>query len=195
MPAALSRRPYDTDRLVDVAVRVFNRRGYDATSLDDLAKATRLAKSSIYHHVGSKEELLRRGVERALDELFAMLDEPDVAGRRGADRLRVVVRRTVEITIEHRSEVALLLRVRGNSRTEQWAMDRRRAFDRRVAAMVAEAVRAGELRDDLEPLVTTRLIFGMMNSITEWYRPGGKLGPAEIASIVERMLFQGIWSR
>lgn len=76
------RDTYTPESLLSVAVRVFNERGYDGTSMEHLSKAVSISKSSIYHHVSGKEELLRRAVSRALDGLFGILDEPPRA--RGA---------------------------------------------------------------------------------------------------------------
>ena len=56
-------------------VGVFNERGYEAASMEDLAKASGFTKSIFYHHVSGKEELLRMAVDRALDALSAALDE------------------------------------------------------------------------------------------------------------------------
>ena len=67
---------YDLDSLLAVAVEVFNERGYDGTSMEDLARAAGITKSSIYHHVASKEQLLRLAVERALGALFGVTSEP-----------------------------------------------------------------------------------------------------------------------
>lgn len=69
------RDTYTPETLLTVAVRVFNERGYDGTSMEHLSKAAGISKSSIYHHVAGKEELLRRAVSRALDGLFGILDE------------------------------------------------------------------------------------------------------------------------
>jgi hypothetical protein len=68
--------------------------------------------------------------------------------------------------------VTLLLRVRGNTDVERAALARRRAIDARLAALVEAAAAAGEIRADIEPRLVSRLLFGMVNSITEWYRPG-----------------------
>ena len=84
-PSARERKPYNLDAILDVAVRVFRERGYDGSTLDDVARAAGITKASIYYHVRSKEELLARGVGRALDALFAVLDEPagEARTRRG----------------------------------------------------------------------------------------------------------------
>lgn len=75
-PADRRDRPvYDRGSILEVAVAVFNERGYDGTGMEELARRLGLSKSSIYHHVSGKGELLELGVGRALDALFAVLDE------------------------------------------------------------------------------------------------------------------------
>jgi AcrR family transcriptional regulator len=191
MPDA-ARVPYDVDRLVDVAVEVFLLHGYDRASMGDIARASGLGKSSIYHHVAGKEELLDRGVGRALDALIGMLDEAESRPAPAIDRLRLIVRRTVETTMDYLPEVALLLRVRGNSEAERHAMSRRREFDRRVAGVVREAMDNGSIRDGVDPLVATRLVFGMTNSTVEWYRPRGAAQRELLVDTVERLVFDGL---
>jgi AcrR family transcriptional regulator len=189
---AVSRDPYDVDGLVDVAVRVFLDRGYDRASMGDVARAAGLGKSSLYHHVAGKEELLERALRRALDGLFASLDEPAVTNGTPSGRLAVVIRRTVEIMCDRPAEVALLLRVRGNTEIERWAMQRRREFDRVVTALVEDAVDTGELRRDLDPALVTRLVFGMSNSVVEWYKPHGRTRPEQIVDAINTIVFTGL---
>ncbi|NGO70564.1 TetR/AcrR family transcriptional regulator [Streptomyces boncukensis] len=201
----VKRDTYTPDSLLSVAVRVFNERGYDGTSMEHLSRAAGISKSSIYHHVRGKEELLRRGISRALDGLFGILDEPAAREGRAVDRLEHVTRRTVEVLMAELPYVTLLLRVRGNTDTEVWAMGRRRDFDQRVAELVKQAAAEGDLRADVDARLATRLLFGMINSIAEWYRPeraGAGAGPgagagvldasAEVADAVLRTAFAGL---
>ncbi|MGQ0804132.1 MAG: TetR/AcrR family transcriptional regulator [Actinomycetota bacterium] len=192
MGDATARAPYDADALVDVAVRVFLERGYDGTSMEDVARAAGLGKSSIYHHVAGKEDLLERGVTRALDALFAALDEPACSEGRAVDRLGAVIGRTVEIMTTQPAEVALLLRVRGNTPVERRMLERRREFDRIVTSIVEQARDAGDVRTDLAPALVTRLVFGMSNSVVEWYRPEGSLQPTDIVAAIRSIVFEGL---
>jgi AcrR family transcriptional regulator len=187
-----ARRPYDIDSVTDVAFRVFAERGYDATSMDDVAREAGITKASIYHHVPSKEALLARGLDRALAALFAVLDEPAAQEGSPGERLAAIVRRVAEITMSMRAEVSVLFRVRGNSPTERAALERRRSFDAIVTELVDQAQGEGSVRRDIEPAMLVRLIFGMSNSLIEWYRPTGRTPAAEIAAALEGIVGRGI---
>jgi AcrR family transcriptional regulator len=162
---------YDLESLLAVAVRLFTERGFDGTSMGDLARAAGLSKSSLYHHVESKEQLLRLALDRAVDPLFAVLDEPGARDGAAVVRLEYVIRREVQVLARQLPYVTLLLRVRGNSPTERWALQRRRQFDQVVAALVAQASADGDVRHDLDPGIVAKLVFGMVNSMVEWYEP------------------------
>lgn len=191
-PARLGRPGYDQRSVVDRAVDLFNRHGYDATSMGMLAAELGVSKSAIYHHVPSKEHLLRIALDRALGRLEAVLDEASASDLAVEPRLRFVLRATVDALIDELPSVTLLLRLRGNTEMQREALERRRTFDRAVAELVAEASTAGTVRDDLDPHVVTRLLFGMVNSVSEWYRPEGATSREGVADAVVAIAFDGI---
>lgn len=183
---------YDLESLLQVAVAVFNERGYDGTSMEDLSRKLGITKSAIYYHVSSKEELLRLAVDRALDGLFAAAREVESTEGRAIDRLERLVRSSVDVLVERLPFVTLLLRVRGNTNVEREALARRREFDRLVSKLVAQAEAEGDIRPDVDPALTSRLLFGMVNSITEWYRPGQGADAAALADAVCKIAFSGL---
>ncbi len=186
------RRPYDLDGITDVALRVFAERGFDGASMDDVARAAGITKAAIYHHVTSKEALLERGLQRALEAVFAVLEEPESRSGRAIERLRHIVRRVAELAVEVLPELTVLVRVRGNSPTERAAIERRRAFDGAVANIVREAQADGDFAAALDPALVSRLIFGMCNSVVEWYRPNGRLSSSRLADAIVTIVFEGV---
>ena len=184
---------YDQAAVLRTAIDLFNRQGYDGTSMGDLAAELGITKSAIYHHVPSKEHLLSEALDEALDGLEAAITAAEqMAGASAYEQLRSVVRQSVEVLVAHQPAVTLLLRVRGNSEVELKALTRRRRIDARLAALVQAAVEEGSLRADLPPDLVSRLLFGMVNSLVEWHRPGREVSGTDLAEAIATLAFDGL---
>jgi AcrR family transcriptional regulator len=169
LPAGRRRgRPgYDLASVLAVAVELFNERGYDGTSMRDLAARLGIAKSAIYHHVSGKEELLRMALDRALDGLAVVTSRARALPAPAVERLEYLVRGSVEVLEAELPYVTLLLRVRGNT----------------------------DIRSDADAMITARLLFGLVNSIVEWYRPERRPKTASLADAVCALAFDGLRAR
>jgi AcrR family transcriptional regulator len=192
LPDGSPRPRYDLDAVLAVAVRVFTERGYDGTSMEHLSRASGLSKSSLYHHIESKEQLLRLGLDRAVGPMLALLRDPEATTGPAIDRLAYVVRAMVRLLARELPAVTLLLRVHGNTATERWALDQRRAFDRKVAGLVRQAIAEGDVRAEVDARTTARLVFGTVNSLVQWYRPRSAAETERLADQILGMVFDGI---
>lgn len=184
------RPAYDVESLTDVAVAVFSTRGYDATRMEHIARAANISKSSLYHHVSNKEELLGRALTRAVGCLTAILSEPGAVEGSPAARLEYVLRRTVEAELQFLPEVSLLIQVRGNTAVEREALEERRRFQDKVAELVTEAQRAGEIDSRIDAGLFVRLVLGMSNSLVDWYRPDGTWSTRQIADAMIELVMK-----
>ncbi|MFI5937973.1 TetR/AcrR family transcriptional regulator [Actinoplanes sp. NPDC051494] len=186
---------HDLDAVLAAAVALFNERGYDATSMDDVARGLGITKSSVYHHVRGKQDLLRMAIDHALDGLDdAMTQVRGLPDATALERLETLIRLSVLVLTSRLPYVTLLLRVRGNSDVELAALARRRAFDHDVTALVKAAQAEGSVRPDVDPATAARLLFGMVNSLVEWYSPGrGNAGT--LACTVTALAFDGLRTR
>jgi AcrR family transcriptional regulator len=193
-PAARRRGRPGLDRatVVERSVEIFNQRGFDGTSMEDLAQHLGISKSAIYHHVASKDALLGLALDHALSGLEAAARDVRTMSGRAVDRLEALVRRSVGVLVERLPYVTLLLRVRGNSEVERDALARRRKLDRFAAGLAKEAIADGDLRPGVDAAVATRLLFGMVNSLTEWLRPDSAHTAAELADAVAAAAFDGL---
>lgn len=182
---------HDQNAVLTAAVRLFNTHGYDATSMFDVAESLGITKSTLYHHVTGKEQLLTMAVDRALGALEDAAREAVDSTEPATVRLRNLIRHSVLVLTGRLEFVTLLLRVRGNTAAEQQAVARRRAFDRIVTDLVRQAQAEGGVRADVDPATAARLIFGMVNSLVEWYRPD-RGNPDSIADTVAGLAFDGL---
>ncbi len=189
-PARRGRPGYDQETVLRRAVDLFNRQGYDGTSMGDLARELGFSKSAIYHHVPSKEHLLKQALDEALDGLSQGLDEAH--GESAYDRLRAAVRASVQVLVDHLPAVTLLLRVHGNSEVELDALRRRREIDDKLATLVTAAVTEGALRDDVPADLISKLLFGMVNSLIEWVRPEGRYDAETLADAITTLALDGL---
>ncbi|MGF2948276.1 TetR/AcrR family transcriptional regulator [Microbacterium alcoholitolerans] len=193
-PVRRGRPGHDRDDVIRISVELFNEQGYDATSVSDLTRRLGVTKSALYHHVDSKAQILEIALEEALGGLEEALD---AAQRRptAAERLTAIIDGAVRVLTAKQPQVTLLLRLRGNSDIEVAALDRRRRFDHTVTGLVREAQDEGLVRTDLDAGVATRLIFGMINSVVEWYRPDGPVDPQLLGTEIVTVALNGLQSR
>jgi AcrR family transcriptional regulator len=195
-PAISARRRgrpgYDQQSVLEIAVAAFNEFGYDATSMGMLASRLALSKSAIYHHFASKEELLQVALDVALTGLEEILTHEQARSGPAADRLDFILRGAVDVLVTRQPYVTLLLRLHGNTVVERNALARRREFSQAVANLLLAARDEGSVRSDIDPAVVARLLFGMINSIVEWYRPTGPENAAKLADDVLTIALNGL---
>jgi AcrR family transcriptional regulator len=189
---ARGRSAYDRETVLRTCVEVFNRRGYEATSMGMLAKELGISKAGIYHHVTSKEEILEVASDRALAGLEAARHRCESLEGTWSEKLAYLLRESVRLAIDDRPYVALLLRLRGNSPVELAALERRRELTRFLEDLMVRAQEAGEIRDDVDARLQARLQLGMVNSVVEWFVSGGATGVGELQDNVVQLVFRGI---
>ena len=117
-----SRRELVMSEILEHATRLFAERGYDGTTLQDIADAIGITRPGLYNYISSKEQLLELAVSRALDQLFELTTEIAQDVRPAIDRLEALVRASVGVLVRELPYVTLLLRVRGNTDAERMAL-------------------------------------------------------------------------
>lgn len=164
------------------ALRIFREKGYHGTSMQDIAEEVGILKGSLYHYISSKEELLARLFEGALEEVLDELAR--IAGGEGTapERLRAMVRAYVLAVVRNLDSVGVYLREWRAlpspelSRVKQRRRSMRRLFER----VIEEGMRSRDLARG-DPKLGALAILGMCNWVYEWYRPRGRLAPEAIA--------------
>ena len=151
--------------------------GLEGLTLRAVADRLDVSIAALYHHVSGKEEFLRLAVSRGIDLLDEAVTEAEDLDAPAVQRLECVVRRSVEVLVDNLPYVTLLLRVRGNTATELWALDRRRELDARTAALTAKAVADG--LDVVGPVpgdtVFVKLRAGQYDAVVAMYHDQGHI--------------------
>lgn len=168
--------------LLRAAARLFREKGYDATTIRDIANAVGMRSGSPFYHFKSKQEMLKAVMSEGLQQSLAALEAVAARHMPPRDKLRALIRAHLSTILEPRADfIPVLLydwrALDQESRVEVIAVKDR--YEHIWQECLSEAKHAGLLRRDGK--VERLLMFGAMNWIVQWYRPGGGLSIDEIA--------------
>src|ERR1700738_3153988 len=183
-----------SEEVYRAALRLFREKGYHATSMQDIAAAVGLYKGSLYHYIGGKEDLLVQVFERAMGSLLADVERivADTSLRPSA-QLRLIVQAHVSCVSENLDALTVYLHEFRALAGEGLATVR--AQRERYAQLVGEILKRGVLDGEFETpdvRIATLGLLGMCNWMCQWYRPGGRLGPAEIGGYFADLVLSGL---
>ncbi|MEA2278378.1 MAG: TetR/AcrR family transcriptional regulator, cholesterol catabolism regulator [Solirubrobacteraceae bacterium] len=191
-----SRERYDERRqeVVDIAARVFADRGYHATSIDDLVRATGLQRGGLYHYMDGKKDLLIRIHERFIDPLLAEAQEIVARGEPPEATLRALAQALMHDIASYRDQVTVFLNEwRIIEHEPEWAAIRnaRKAFETLVGDVLKRGQEEGvfAIKDRRIALLG---FFGMFNYSYQWFKPGGRGKPEDIADQFCDIFLDGI---
>ena len=175
------------------AAQIFQERGFDATSVSDIARALSMTKAGLYHYFSSKEallfEIMMFGLERVHDEVLVpvrAIRDPEV-------RLRQLIVRHARITTRARGAVTVLSdETRALPAAQRQKIERRmRVYVDLVRDTLAEIRATGRLRD-VDPTVATFSLIGMILWFPRWFRHDGRLTPEVAADEIANMALGGL---
>ncbi len=174
------RERYDRRRqeVVHGAAKVFARRGYDQTTMQQLAATMGLATGALYHYFAGKQQVLAAICDQLMDPLLVQASELVDDGRPGDEQLRSLVALWVTHVVSHRDHMLVFQQERHVIESgDPWRQVRaaRKVFERLVADVLDRAQPRGDRRLALLALL------GMVNHTAQWYRPRGALTPEQIA--------------
>ncbi|WP_433503164.1 TetR/AcrR family transcriptional regulator [Pseudonocardia halophobica] len=178
--APLSRR----DAIDDAALRTVRRKGFAATTIQDVAGEAGVLKGSIYHYVQSKDELLMRIFEAAHLELTTIVGTVAQLDALPAEQLCALVRLQVGWFLDNLDQAVVLFRewpfLTGANRA--LVAERRRGLERFAARLFEQACAAGEITAGAGTGATVRFALGAANAVSTWYRPDGPWPAAHVAA-------------
>jgi len=180
--------------ILRVAARLFQQRGYDATSMNDVAAALKLSKGGLYHHFRSKDEILFDLMNHALDITEERVMRPARSIADPEERLRTLIRLHVDVILSVRDrEITVLLhenhplppslRKRINARKKEYIHF--------LEEIVAEVQQARQSKRLVSSRAAALALLGMINWIYQWYKPEGRLNSEQIARQFTEIFFGG----
>ena len=182
--------------IIEAAARMFDAKGYSATSTQDIANEVGLLKGSIYYYINSKEDLQFRIIEESHEgalRAIATVSDLDVGP---LAKSYALVRTHVKVFHDDRVKHSVFFkefRSLSDSRKEV-IRGTGHAYSLFLRSILEEGQQIGEVDRELDPRMATAGIVGMLNAMSFWYQDGGPWGPENIGSQFGEQVVLGLVS-
>ena len=195
MAVLTTSRASDTRRaaMCRTAAQLFRDRGFDATSVSDVARALGLTKAGLYHHFESKEallfEIMMFGLDKVRDEVLI----PGRTIRDPEDRLRQFIARHARIATRGQGAVAHLGdEIRALPQSARREIEQRQRVYLDLLRRTLAELKSQRKLQAVDPTVAAFSIIGMILWLPRWFRQNGRLSQDEVADAIAAMALEGI---
>jgi AcrR family transcriptional regulator len=188
-------RKEPTVEMLQAAVRVFNRKGFHAARMQDIADELGMGKASLYHYISTKTDLLHGLIETAIERMISETESIIATGHPAHQKLVMAIETNLRRTQEDRDIWGVLQR-------EDMELFKRRSTDdilkliRRYEKLWTrifdQGVEEGELDPGLDARVTVQALLGMCRSVYGWFNPEGRLPIQEVARVLSEITLRGV---
>lgn len=180
--------------LYDAAARLFAEQGFHATSMRQLAQALGLSKSSLYHYIASKDELLFQildsYISNALVEIENLVADQT---RPPEERFTEFIHFYTRFYAGDRPRLVLLVNELDSlpPQRRQVLVKKERRYLAVITGLLAELKKAGRLKD-MPEAVAAFAFFGMVHYTYKWFRSNGTVTPSDLADHFLEIFTRGV---
>lgn len=185
-------RTLKREAVLHAAVESFNNKGFNSTSLDEVAVALNVTKPTIYHYFSNKDEVLFECVRLGIESLRNALDAVEDTGANGRDRLRALMHGYAKVMTE---DFGMCVARTADHELSDTSRNRFRALKREVDDSVRDIVKQGMLDGSIpagDPRMITFVLTGALNWVGHWFDSSGEMTAEEVARGAVDVLLQGI---
>jgi AcrR family transcriptional regulator len=182
--------------IIQAAAGVFRDRGFDAATLRDIADALNTDRATLYYYVGSKEDLLQEIVRDVLAQDLRAAEKIKRSRASTPEKIRSLIESMVTSYAENYPHIAVYMEDFGRiaRQDSEWAADvvaSTRRYEALVRSILDKGRKDGTLRPDLPSELSSMALFGMINWMHRWYRPGAKWKSEDIARTFIEIFLNG----
>jgi TetR/AcrR family transcriptional regulator, cholesterol catabolism regulator len=180
--------------ILETAARLICEKGYEGTSIQDIAAACQLTKAGLYHHIRSKEHLLLEIMNYGMDLFEDQVVTPVLPILDPLERLYSCMERNLMLVTEERSKEITIILHEHNTLTGEARVHidaRKKRYVRLLEASFAEAMRHGTIRP-VNPTVAAFSFLGSVLWTYKWFRQGGAISREELVREMKHVFFGGL---
>lgn len=166
--------------VVKAGARLFHSRGYEYTSLTEIAEDLGVSKPSLYYYVKSKEDILHECIQQGLEMASSAFGQAEMNGKNGHDKVLIFFSKYLDSLFDDVGQCSSTVDIRGlNAELAEEIRKTRSQIDHRIRSFVEEGIEDGSIAAG-DPVLTTFFLFGAFNWIGNWFRPGEAKSRVEV---------------
>jgi len=193
-PGTRKRSDVRQEQLIEIAIRLFAQKGYDGTSLRDIADEAQITKAALYYHFPDKEALYGRIVLESMQALVDSVGAAVAAGGTPSEKVRIFMLSSADFLDRSRdSWIAGSNAFWSGSEVDPRgaAVHLRDEYEGLLRDCISAAIDKGEFRP-VDAAMAGRMLLSMLNHISRWHSPGGRLTTRQVIDQYLDMSFAGL---
>jgi AcrR family transcriptional regulator len=181
-------------RLLSHATKLFAKKGFDRTSVQEIVEAAGVTKGAMYHYFDSKDDLLYEIYARVLREQTDQLEKVAVTEAPLRERLTAAASDVVVSTIANLDDNTIFMQSMHQLSDEKRKAVRaeRRKYHERFRSLIEEGQASGEFREDKPADVVVDFFFGSVHHLGSWYRRTGSLSARQVGDHYADLLLDAL---
>lgn len=179
--------------IIETAIQLFNKNGYAATSIKDIADELGCTKAALYYHIASKEEILSEIFNQTMTKAEVRLEQLMQQDLTVEQRIRHYIFNQIMAVFDAGQSIAIFFSEKSQLSREniETINARLHRYEGAIADIFLQGIEQGILKP-VEVLPTVYGIIGMCNWLHHWYEPEGEIKPEQLAEIYSDMVLKGI---
>lgn len=180
------------EEIINVSARLFSKKDYRATTLDDIAAELGITKAALYYYIKSKHDILYAICKTAINQYRQGVEEIVKSEKDSQGRMRDIIFLNVNIFAKSGDIINVYLAEEDKlpPAKRRYITKQRREIEQIIRSLIEQAIDEGIFRKMDVPVIT-RAIFGMTNWLGKWYRTNGEYSADEIARIFYDLVMMG----
>jgi len=185
--------------IIDAAARVFQRSGYERSSMNDVATEAGADRASVYYYFKGKHELFHAVIIEAVQHLVDAAERIAAADVPAAGKVRELVAELMRAYTDHYPYLYVyvqedMTKLSVNDTSSKTLRQLARRFTGAVEGMIAAGIESGEFKSGLDPELATNAVLGALNWSHRWFKPGRAAAPDEVADVFIEIFLHGLVS-